>query len=391
MVTAARHGRGVTMRRIMPKNRVPSRALYGTLPRDVMRHPPVQAWRPFDIAIACALSVKARFERARQRHIKALDIGATTIDQEKHYAELFQEDWKKVKARRRRGEQDVDAPERFHAYKGSEYKPLAYADELRKAGKTGYRRAQRALRKGSPPEVIEIELSRAALLRLAHLSTDAKNRAELDAALARLQKPLRVDGVRKSGLLESIDEKAGKLRLRIRGEWLEPPFGQIPLPLPTRSPAATALYLFLHTVRTSRSNTRAINSEDLCRRLGIDTDRPPFVLRQALHRALDLVNQYVRRLNETDLDRHGVTAIDHYNINAVNDGRRLRFVGVRHLIEEKECEASDDFAGRKRVMPRPGRSLAPVPMHDPRRKQLWAEWEKGDRIAAMRLGVPAKQ
>lgn len=393
MATTARYGRGVIMRRIIRKNRVQARAVYGTLPRDVLHHPPVHSWRPLDIAIACALSVKARFELARRRHIKALDIGATTIDQEKQYAADFQADWLKVKARRRRGEEDVPAPERFHTYKGSEYKLHdTHATELRKAGKAGYRRAQRVLRKEPPPELVEIEISRAALLRLAHLSTDAKNRHQLDQTLRRLQKPVRINGTRLPPLIASVDPKATRLRLQITGVWLEPPFGQVPLPLPTRSSIATALYLFLRSVKTSRVNSRAINFEDLCSRIGIDTSQPLFRCKQALHRALGLVNQYVRRLDEDVLDQHGIMAVNGYSIKAANGGDRVRFVAAMRLPEWKMREANGEYAGiERRVMPRPGRSLAPVPMHDPRRKLLWAEWDTGSRIAAMRLGVAAKQ
>jgi hypothetical protein len=356
-----------------------------------LHHPRIDDWYPFDVAVACALLARARLDLAEGRHIRALEAGATSIRLEKQYAADFENEWREVKARRRQGK-EARAPQRFHTYTYEpEHKPKKRkGNAIEHAGKVSYRRAQRDIRRESPPEFVAVEVHRYELLRLAHLSTDAKNRKELDAALRRLTRAVRVNGRRLAPLIAEMDGEDGRLRLRMSGEWLEPPFGKLPLPLPTRSIAATALYLFLHSIRTTPSNRRSKNFKELCERIGIDTSRPPYVCRQAFHRALDIVNDHIARLDE----RHGINPPDRYRAVMEEGGLRVRFetASGKGSAEQKAAmaEANGDFEEVERIMPvRP--RLNRIPVDDiPARQEAWARWDKGDRMAAMQLGVPAK-
>src|ERR1041385_3825945 len=230
-------------------------SLYGTIPRDALLHPPpVNELRPIELAIALGLSALARFELSKCRHNRASVVGARAISKERELADTFNDEWRAVKVARRRGIKD-SAPLRMHTFSSKPtHKPIRLRAALKEAGRHGYRRALAKLQKQPPPDMISIVVSRSALLRAAHLSRDAKNLRLVDNWLDRLRRPVQIKGLTLGAVVLTIEDAgSGRLRIEVSGEWLDKPYGRVPLPLPVRSALATALYLFLLGIDTRHS------------------------------------------------------------------------------------------------------------------------------------------
>jgi hypothetical protein len=101
-------------------------------------------------------------------------------------------------------------------------------------------------------------------------------------------------------LTDWFETRSGKLCLSACGEWLDPPWHRVPLPLPLRSVNALALFLFLHAVKVdgNAEEERAIALDKLCDQLGIPYWRPALDKRR-VDAALAIVNQH---LDDLDLE-----------------------------------------------------------------------------------------
>jgi hypothetical protein len=234
---------------------------YAFVPRDVLIRPPICSAKkaikgrltPFETALALAASSVARGQIDRDNKQRAFDEeGDRAIVLEKEYYKQFREDWRQVKAARRDGEH-MPAPELVHTFKNKPtHRPMSLKAAVKKAGQHGYKQAVRRFKQSPPPDVVTVTLTRSAWLRYAGLSRNDSNRRALDEiALPVLAKPVLVGDHEKPPLLRGWKELPdGQLELQVDGEWLEVPFGLVPMPLPVQSAPALALLFWLRTIET---------------------------------------------------------------------------------------------------------------------------------------------
>jgi hypothetical protein len=163
----------------------------------------------------------------------------------------------------------------------------------------GYRQHREEPRPRGAPATIKLTLSRYALLRGSLLPDNGRNRRALDGALDRLCNLVGWGDEPHSALLTGwFETRSGKLCLSVCGEWLDPPWNRVPLPLPLRSVNAAALFLFLHAVKVdgNAEENRAIALDKLCNRLGIPFWRPALDKRR-VDAALAIINHHLNDLN----------------------------------------------------------------------------------------------
>lgn len=247
------------------------------------------------------------------------------MEKEKKQADAFKAAWRTEKAARRRGN-GKHTPMREYSWGETTYKPMPRAKAIKEAGSRAFEKTLKRLRKQSPPDQISIAASRSAVLRAAHLSHGTKNVGLVDGWLDRLTRDVLINGDALRAIVSSIEETDHKLRIVVSGEWLEAPYGRVPLPLPVRSAHATALYLFLLGIDTRHSNKEASRFATLCERIGIDRDRDVFSIRRAFNRALRIVNEHIRKLDREALAEHGVIIPLAYEVAHEGEMIRLREV-----------------------------------------------------------------
>ena len=289
--------------------------------------------------------VAARSALLEERHIEALEAGHSSMKLEKMFGDEYQQDWKRVQRRRSKGEH-APSPKRMHVFNlAREFKkpqmPLKQA--ILETGKVGYNQKLKELKRRPAPDRVSIELSRTAILRFANLSCDGKNLATVDKALCRLIRPVALDGDYFPPLIINHEHlSTGTIKLAVDGEWLpHKRFCRLPLPLPTRSPQALALGMFLRAVRVGRLNDESISLERLCHRIGIDPDQPRYHVQQALDRALDVINRNLARFDADSLGEMKMPGS--YRIAIVDDGR-IKFEGrlsqvdsIKKVVVSKTC------------------------------------------------------
>lgn len=291
------------------------RALFGTLPFDLAFEPCRHDLDPIEIAVALALTASARRVIRHGTHVRAFDgLGHGALKEEADYHDQHQRDHDA----RRKGLRST-APIRLHTFKEPTYKAGRVRANMKAAGRYGYKQGTKTIGKEPLPEIIRVLISRSNLLRVANMSADGKNLSHLDHILRRLRKPV----ADMPPLLASVEEQpSGLLLLSVRGAWLEPSFVQVPLPLPTRSRPATSLYLFLRCIQTRPMDRSDSSALALCERIGIDPKRR----QQAFHRALNIVNDHLGRLDGEKLRREfKIKVPGSYKVVSVDDGDRIRF------------------------------------------------------------------
>jgi hypothetical protein len=342
---------------------------YVILPYSVLLKPPIRGrgreyLTPFEFAIATGLVGTARLALEERQHKQRLKAGRRAMERERALAEQFREDWKLVKAARARGEH-AEAPQRHteatldemwengpislddlygkHGLIWQEHnrrKPTRLDVALKRAGKLGYAKKKKALRKQST-ERVTIEMSRYKLLQAAGLSDGSMNLRKVDAALQRLTRTV---ADRPPVLVAWEALPSGRLRLQVSGAWLPTrAFGRVPI-LPMKSAPALALWLFLHAIPTSRHDGKTMGLPWLCRILGITTKKGP-IARRALHRALDAVNKNLIKLDPDALLHHKIKVPQRYEIQGADGG--LRFVSVPHQAQDPDAPERIVLAPKK--------------------------------------------
>ncbi|MGE5305423.1 MAG: hypothetical protein ACM3TN_19105 [Alphaproteobacteria bacterium] len=296
------------------------------------------------MAVACGILIAARQALTDARHHAAFAAGGKAITRERALADKHKKEWRDVKQRRRKGEK-VKAPKREHAfpprydaenmwreYKGqkpiNEYRSYRIRPATRKAGKHGYDATVDKMRRSPAPD-LTLNLSPYALLKFGGLSRTPANMQKLERALSRLQQTC---GDLGPLVLSVRVVPFGRTRVRVSGKWLAPPFGKVPMPLPTRSRVACSLYLFLQTIRHGSSIRSSISLEALAQRLGIDTN-VRWIAQQSLERALATVNQHLRKLHETGMP---ATSYELDRAKALNG--RCRFIKEGDDIDEVDTD-----------------------------------------------------
>jgi hypothetical protein len=365
------------------------RWLYATVPNEWVWPRPVIRHRqeddddyglapflsPFEYAVALAVLNLAGAALAELRHREAIAAGGALITEEKKLHAQFRQGWRATHRARQAialdGEDAEDAPDpeeleallRQHTFGQPEFKPMPIKKALQKAGAAGYRKARSRQQKAPPPEQLTVTTSRRALLAAAQLTYNGRNKQRIEAALQRLTKKV----ARTKPLLKFWQQVKNTLQLEVAGCWLEPPYIRVPLPLPLHSPAALALYLFLHRVRTGVNNTKGIRFAELCTRLGIVG---PWRNRQRdLNRAIQAVNGHLAKLPDADARElfalhQPLVVADHYSVEV--DGAYVRFVARSRLVrwhsddaerrrrrEDREAEAGENWRLFSRPQPPP--------------------------------------
>lgn len=375
------------MNRPRPKRR--ARAAFAMLPRAVLYHPPVDQWRPFDLAIMAGLLTAARNALADSQHDSALSAGAQSISREQEYAGQHQQKWREVKEARQRGH-DAAAPRRQHTFTADdEYAPTRTTRQTFKAaGKHGYTNRKAALRKLRAPAHIEFEIRRSAILLLAGLSNDAKNLERLDLALRRLMRPVVVNRQNKLPVIAFFRQlPSGKIRLRVNGEWIAPPFGKVPMPLPTRSPVAVALFLFIHTISTRSANKGSTSFWSLCKRLGLGRRQARWLCQRDVVRALAVINAHLGKLDYKALAEQKLKLPVRYKIIA--DGNQVRIEAVMRNRGNEDAmaiaEASEDWDAVGEMEEMSATQLHDKARVEDERKRLWDAYDSGDPLAEGKL------
>lgn len=317
------------------------RPRFSCIPRALLENPPIYTpgrqgrWllSPLHMAILAGILALARPSLASERHGRAFAVGGKAIAREGADKERYAAELGKANAKRRQGEK-APLPMRHHTYRDATYKPHQARMAMKRAGKKGYERARKKLR-SKPAPAQELITTRYALLRAAGLSDNAANRRELENALYRFAQPVIIAGMFHARLFNDIEALPGsrrgdKLRLSINGDWLPPNrYQRIHLPLPTSSPYALALYLFLHAIDTrphvesnphiEENRIRAISLQSIAEKLGIG-EREGWEQQRAVRRALAAINKH--------LESHGSSL--HYEIR-VNSSGLARFIHVKAL------------------------------------------------------------
>jgi hypothetical protein len=314
------------------------RALYATLPRAFAFDARHHDLDPVELVIVAGLLTAARFARGDELHAMAFGTGQKAIKKERRLADQHKSDWQKTHAIRRRG-QFAPAPKRDHVHKLPTYKAGRTRKTLKAAGAFGYKHSKVHYRKRPPPDRVTLSISKSRLLTIAGLSRDGSNLARLNQALDKFCKPIKVDGCEMPPLLHSIEEQpSGKLLLDVSGDWLAMQFIRVPLPVPTRSPVATALYLFLLCIPTGPHEKGHASLKTLCQRIGINVKK---WRQRAFDRALDIVNDHLERLDGDALRESKIKIPAAYKVVPV-DEYRIRLQGIARP------SGPDDFSGELR-------------------------------------------
>jgi hypothetical protein len=295
--------------------------LFAMLPLPICQDPPVRDYRTatemyllttFEFgALVGVLCVAVRAYDQQRRERKA-------ADRERRQGHYHLERWKrKLEPLKRYHETERDRP---HLNKGTSVKRVA---------QMAYQRERKKIR---PDDVITVLTSRYDILRSAGVSTDARNLKRVPEVLDRL---LQWVGPMASPLFH-WKEGDGKLQLEVRGQWLEPPFVLVPLPLPLRSSVATSLYLWALTIAGTRTPQRfqMKKVEHLCELIGISTSYGRAHARRALNRAVDVLNEQLGKLRRDELARlrKPITIPVRYEITFLKDDY-VRLVAVKQEDE----------------------------------------------------------
>lgn len=323
----------------MPDKRQPS---FVCLRRTLLNHPPIRHRHthyrahhlsPFQFAIALALTASARRAVADAHHQKALKAGAKAITSEKQTGKIVKRRYRREMESQPTFEtkQDRKAWERYSKLIG--VKKTDKRSALRHAGQKGYARCRAKLRKSPLTAFVTLELSRYAVLRLANLDTSSMSMWNLTAALNRLSRFVAIKGIYEPPLIKEWQElPSGKLRLVVSTDWTQPPFGKVPLPLPTlRSPTAVALHLLLFTLNTSATNQEGMALDPLCERLGILTEWSVGLKVRSIARALELVNEHL-----ATLEPQGIKVPVGFRIDDSDD--RIRFERIERQLRDDDDE-----------------------------------------------------
>lgn len=316
---------------IAPKGLLIKPKVFVCLPKEILKHPPVaHRNRPakgllsvFEIAVAVGVVNCARRKFERMRRQGSLKAGREAgSDRDEIGA--------KIAAAKR---EDI-------SFDFTDTMSVAYAR---------YHTSFRA------PDVIAVNVSKSALLKAAKLSSNSRNQAQLDAALKRLHRPVRIGPTRQfPPLLVGAEQREKKLRLSVAGKWLPWLIGRVPLPVPTQGGCANTLALFLFLAATDQrpgSNTNSIETEKLCRRIGI-IFRWPAEASAALDAALEAVNNHLAEY----CDQAALIAAKlpiGFELVPLKDGDRIRFKAIYATPardDEDDYEQPDYTEDEKRAM-----------------------------------------
>ena len=148
------------------------RPLYAPLPRALLARLPTDL-TAFELALLCGVMVLARKALKQYRHERSYTAAGEAIDRERMRGDTLRQNWRVTNALRAQGIK-ADAP--VYKYQDDDsskpiYRPGNRADSrIRHAGRRGYQRSLGQQRHDPPPDYVEFETTRHAILQMAQLS-----------------------------------------------------------------------------------------------------------------------------------------------------------------------------------------------------------------------------
>lgn len=334
------------------------RPLFGCIPTEICRDPRCHDLRPFELAVLATINSIARLVHGDELHKSAREGGRKAIELELLHAEEFKNDWVDVNNARHSG-QSRQAPDRYHVAKphGLRKKPIKLKKAVKLAGQAGYRSAKSNLREASLPTVSFIT-SRSLLLRAMQMAPATRNRRSLDDALSVLSMPIRISDRLHSPFLSIKRISSDRLTVSVLENWLrrDRSYQTVPLPLPTKSPLATKLLLWLRTIKpkSEKADNRDIGFRKLCEMF--DIRETSWIARQAVNNALDHLNlAYLPKLDHEALLQFKIKMPSIYEINPVADGDRVSFFAHQagtfrydRLVAARDAVRAEKLAARRK-------------------------------------------
>jgi hypothetical protein len=273
------------------------------LPHEVLKAPPIRHrnGRPkdgvtvFEFALAAAVGLLVRLERGEEAHDYAWPSGKEAIDKRRSKLDrerARRERQRNIKRKRERYDPgydpDADGPPTDHPPRYHQRRRHWDDTHYTVAGRQGYATARAEYDKlVADDKLVDVEVTRANLLRAMAVPRKGANYAALPAALQRLTQP--VDKFPPP--LERWDALPdGRLHLHVHPFWVpEDCYELAPSPLPTSGPTVLALYLFCLGADTRPGSDTTIAVEALCKLIGI----PAAHARRALTQALQMLNRHL--------------------------------------------------------------------------------------------------
>jgi hypothetical protein len=356
---------------------------YVCIPRALLRSPPIRhrhtpdddsSITPFECAVMAGLLLAARNRLDRTRRREARKAGKQAISLEKTYANDHQKEWRIAHKLRRLG-QHAEAPERYHTYKFDPDQGKGNPGKIVKhAGSVAYKQRLKELRKTAPPDEIKLVLTGYDMLQRARLSNKGQNHTKLEAALNRLRQPVGDDALATSLVLDWKRLKSKKFFIMVSGEWLQPPYGRLALPLPIQSPTALTLLLWLRTTRTSAMSRGKISFHNLCGLLGLSPTARQHRLSSYLNTALDTVNDYLSNIDAKLADKLNLPGC--YEIKSIDDGAYVQFIGRQR--PEPDDDDDETLEERPKLRMREERPKPDLREERPRLKLKFLYDENGE-------------
>jgi hypothetical protein len=303
--------------------------MFACLPYEICESMLNHDLTPFELAIMGTIISMARLEHVEHMHFDAFHSdGKDGIEAELELHRQHGEDREHVHRMNRDGV-SIPTPKRYHdfAIDRPRVKPVQLGKSIKLSGSKRYRDGMRRRRAEPKPDVISFETSRYELLKATGLKQATRNRRSLDAALATFGKPIRIGRRKYCRLLDVEELPSGRIVLRVKGGWLDVQYARVPLPLPTKSAAATGLLLLY---RMTYRGQREYLFETLCNNLKIEGT--PWRRRRAFHRVLDILNhRYLPALDRDGLRKklqRGIKMPPAFELRPNDDGTKVSIVGI---------------------------------------------------------------
>lgn len=298
------------------------------LPPAITKQPIQCGLSVFELATAAAILTHARPHIVPHRRAYAWKAGAKRMG--------------KVRAIYKNGSRG-EKEEYFYNL----YNNLGQIDhDFRARGRSGNRSAYHRYDHAKHGDIITITVSRRALLRIAGMSLNSRNRDHLTDALTRLTQPV----LDLPPLLAGLTVKAGQLVLSINPEWLARQTATVPLPLPIRGRGGgmtvVALCLFAYGAIDHRPDSgRTMDVEKLCRRIGIKF-RYRAEAHERLRAAFKRLNSYLEDLRAQLIEESLPVAFEPRPVR--RDEARIRIAAIKVPVkvpeaEEVEVEAMEEI------------------------------------------------
>lgn len=269
------------------------------VPRTILKNPPISSTKtadaklvtPFEFSVAIGILLLARKATNHSFHEQSFEKGKSAIENERKAADEFAEAWKNKK-KLKKEKIEVEAPKRRHTFSREEsYRPkLKREDSITYAGSYAYHKRLKRLRQRPINNPIAIEITQFQIVKIARIHQGAATFKRLPSAMDRLTRPVG----NMEPLINHLEREGGRLRLIVNETWLNPPLAKVRLPIPTRSPFATALSLLVHGLDTYSPTGPGIPLKRLANILGISTNLGDAHISKRLSCALDLLNESLK-------------------------------------------------------------------------------------------------